>query len=598
MAIPTVHTYAFIPLLITIGKSILSNLIANKGKGGIGGAVRGGIVGGLTGGAGGGIGSTAASGAASGGPSASSGGSAPSAATAPAASSSGAPGATAPIPSIGAASSIPSITGKPGSQGSWNANKFNPANQGNPAVTQPAKTSPIATIEPPAPQAESRPAATDYMHSLQQAGPQVSTYHPSFLRQLGGAGLNLLGGTYIGRNLGPDPGGRFVNAPINKQITDYQNTMARKGTAFQAETSLLGEQAKSSELGAQKQAEQARAAQESAHRQQIEFENSPAGFQQKKELEQIAHPGAARQKAWIPVRATLANDKEVTLLKDPNSTDPKKSLYDPISDTYIGYNALKPGTVPEENNEKSAATKVPSAEDQDLNSYAKSINKDPSKLTYQDRLKYYSDIAKAKQTPELGFQRSAGAQRSTSDTFNASYNRTMNAIDKDDDQYKDQANRISNAASLISQGTAEGDAIAIPALLQATIGGKGSNFRMTQAEINNAAGGRTLGESITATLNKLGSGQHPIIPPEQRGAMANILKSMADKVNKRVAVVQKYRGQMANESNTAADHRKIAEAYKSELDKLSQDESKTPDTSDVTPEQAAAELAKRRNQKQ
>lgn len=103
----------------------------------------------------------------------------------------------------------------------------------------------------------------------------------------------------------------------------------------------------------------------------------------------------------------------------------------------------------------------------------------------------------------------------------------LNAIDKD---FRGQLVEYDKVGAMLNQKTAQADADVAPLILKATVGGMGSGFRMTRAEIDNTLKGRTKWEDLEATLNKWSTDpQHFVIPDEQREAMKSLARAIRKK---------------------------------------------------------------------
>lgn len=84
--------------------------------------------------------------------------------------------------------------------------------------------------------------------------------------------------------------------------------------------------------------------------------------------------------------------------------------------------------------------------------------------------------------------------------------------------------------TLLNQKNAQADALVAPLILGAVVGGQGSGFRMTRAEIDKVLTGRTKWEDLDATLAKWSADpQHFQIPDSQREAMKALAKAVREK---------------------------------------------------------------------
>lgn len=434
-------------------------------------------------------------------------------------------------------------------------------------------------------------ARSDYRDALEQPAPQLSQYHPSTGRRILGGVLGAIAGMHDPKS-GGEAANDIINGPFERQLSDYQQNLAQKKAAFEAENSAASEDIKAQELLAQKSAEEERAGAEKARRHQIEYEMSPEGIKEKENLYRIEHPNATKDPiATEFVKVTLKNGETVNAEKqiDKQGNASYSYLDKDGKRQFIGLDAVDKVN-PLESKEPITKEPKPTNEEQDLNSFAKSIGKKPEELTFEDRLTYQRKLAQAKQTPELAQSRTTGNIDRAQQVVQSAYNNTTAQLDKDYQNLDSGRRNLDSLETLLSQGNAVSDAQAFPKLVQSILSGS-TGFRMTQAEINQAVGGRTVWEALQSTINKFKAGQSPQIPPEQRAAMQKLASAFRAKIEARLNLNNKYLNMAAKEQDPVKI-RGLLSTYRDELSKLEQEQNKS-DFKDTTLEELQAEKKRR-----
>lgn len=411
-------------------------------------------------------------------------------------------------------------------------------------------------------------AAQGYRQAIAQPPPQRSDYQPSLGRKIGGIALGVLSGI---RNpeRGYETAEGIMNEPYNKKLSEYQQNLAQKKDIFEQENKASEEVAKEGELGEQKKAEVARAGAEEERKKGEAYKNSPEGqaFELKKAT--IEHPANATQD-FEPYVLELTNGEKL-----PVSFNKRTGMYtDPVSGTKIEQDsktiksADKVGTVSQNTPKALAGSKPPALGT--LADYIK--DKYGDKATPEQKLQAKEEYNRAgaigSQTPEKAANLAATTNKDYSGIAQASYNKQSDILDRDLKPITDQLNKLDNVNILVDQKTAQADAEVFQTLIQGLLGGVGSNFRMTQPEINAAAGGRTAGEAVTALTNKFKSGQAAQIPDEQRAAVKKVVAAMKNKAQAQEDLINNTHKALGDPKADEISHRKIMDDYRDKRSKL------------------------------
>jgi hypothetical protein len=163
----------------------------------------------------------------------------------------------------------------------------------------------------------------------------------------------------------------------------------------------------------------------------------------------------------------------------------------------------------------------------------------PANATQKD----YDRIDKAMEAEEratgtLAQQQEANAMRQQSYQL-AAQGQATSALDRETQQYRTphtkavsdadaQLERIQEAKAMLSSGSAEAQAVAVPKVMTALISGAGSGVRITQPELNAIISARGLGGSFEAFMQRIQSGKK--LTPEQSQQLQTILADAENKV--------------------------------------------------------------------
>ena len=142
--------------------------------------------------------------------------------------------------------------------------------------------------------------------------------------------------------------------------------------------------------------------------------------------------------------------------------------------------------------------------------------------------------------------------------------REVNAIaDPISSSYSD----IAKASEMLNMGAPAIDPLVAPELLKTLVGGKGSNVRITQPEIQQVIGGRDAVESFQASLQKLISSDPTkpfMFPPEQRKQLVDFVNLISKKTKAKIDLADKARSDLIDTTN-ASKRRKIVNQYKKDI---------------------------------
>jgi len=428
---------------------------------------------------------------------------------------------------------------------------------------------------------------SDYQKALSQPAPSLSDYHPSIGRRIAGGVLGALAGAHDAKS-GVQTGHEITYGPFERQMSDYQQALARKKEAY--ETAEKGELDKA-RLGVEDEragAERARAGAEESRRKVSEFGISPEGWEREKEKLRIQHPEMRGTPPLFNIE--LKNGEKLSGIPEIGGR-----LMDPMTNTVIGQDAIK--SISRIGTEgKTVTTKAPAVGTfgDFLGSYAKKVGKATEDLTEEDKIKAREEWSVAGETPALRGQRTGTAARASETGGQSSYNRMAGMLDKDFNIMDAARQRLSNLESTLGQNNAQADALVFPELLSSIVGGTGTGFRMTQAEINNAVGGRTMWESLQATANKLKTDpQHAQIPDNQRAAIRNLERALRGKLDKRLSILHEHDKKLA-ETNDPMEHRRIMAEFRKRLTDLDIEKGSGELPGGVTLDEINAEIERRK----
>jgi hypothetical protein len=152
---------------------------------------------------------------------------------------------------------------------------------------------------------------------------------------------------------------------------------------------------------------------------------------------------------------------------------------------------------------------------------------------------------------------------STSDT--SSNNRSDRSYQYNDTKLEKIATPLEAAAqrgdrliSTIALATPQADALIPAELMVYLAGGQGTGVRINEAEINRVMGGRSAAQSLIATLQHYdptkGGGLQ--VTPLQRQQMQQLAQIAADKIHKKLVIIDEARSDL-NSTDNVAEHRSI-----------------------------------------
>lgn len=100
-------------------------------------------------------------------------------------------------------------------------------------------------------------------------------------------------------------------------------------------------------------------------------------------------------------------------------------------------------------------------------------------------------------------------------------------------QGQSQLEKINEAQQMLQTGNAETQALAVPKVLSALVGGQGSGLRMTKNELDSISKARGLGGDFQGALSRLANGKTltPTQTQQLQGALADVQKRIGQKVD-------------------------------------------------------------------
>lgn len=183
-----------------------------------------------------------------------------------------------------------------------------------------------------------------------------------------------------------------------------------------------------------------------------------------------------------------------------------------------------------------AAARVPSVEERQWNAAmgdfsAKHLNNKP-----------IDQMSPTEQTAAWKIYQASLADEKRPDSSNADFrlldSEINNATRPHDAELKtigDHMTNVNNALNLVYANNAEGTATAIPAMLKALVGGQGSGFRMTTAEINQIAQARGITGDIAGWFNKIrGQGS---LTGTQKQQIAGLLQDVQGALSRKTDIL-------------------------------------------------------------
>lgn len=126
----------------------------------------------------------------------------------------------------------------------------------------------------------------------------------------------------------------------------------------------------------------------------------------------------------------------------------------------------------------------------------------------------------------------------------------------------DQAARIAKLNDTLSQGNLQADSLVGPELLMAAAGGPG--FRMNEAEIARAVGGRTEWETLKAKLQKWNTDPNKArsLTPAQQGQIQKLVSTFAQRINDKQEILNSAYSTILGSENPRDHQRAVIDAKK------------------------------------
>lgn len=128
----------------------------------------------------------------------------------------------------------------------------------------------------------------------------------------------------------------------------------------------------------------------------------------------------------------------------------------------------------------------------------------------------------------------------------------------------DHVKNIDDLGIMLNQMTPAADAHIAPMVLKAVVGGQGSGFRITQAEINQVVGARSKWDSLQAALNKWSAtpGEALSITPEQRKELRDLARAIRKKAQAKLDQADGVRQQLDDADDVDTIHRTMTKFKK------------------------------------
>jgi hypothetical protein len=245
----------------------------------------------------------------------------------------------------------------------------------------------------------------------------------------------------------------------------------------------------------------------------------------------------ARQNAEFQFRMQQAHDAA-------QSASNKYEKRDPYTDSYTA--AIAKGASPAE------ATAIARKDTQQAD---KSVDKQELYLRAAQGNPEAKEALRLMQQDEMA-QRRANKDTSSADMRRSdlSYRFSEGQIAKLATPLEDQARRASNLTETLRLGNAVADAAALPELITVIAGGQGSGVRITDAELNRVAHGRSTWDDMKAIYQKWTTGQ--TLTPTQRAQMQELSDFVTKRIQGRLTALHIAQDQLS-QSDDVNEHRRI-----------------------------------------
>jgi hypothetical protein len=394
-----------------------------------------------------------------------------------------------------------------------------------------------------APQSPKDKALADYRQVLQQGAPNQSDYHPSVGRRIAAVLLGSLAGMHDVKS-GAEVGHGIAYGPYDQKLTEYQKRLAEKKALYETESGAEKESSLEKEQGARTSTEEAKREAEKARglteegKARALVPGTPEFEGEQKKL-QIQHPNTP--KLPVPYELKLKNGETVVGYEGQNGQfkDAEGNIYGTDSIE----NARKVGT-----SEPKGTTVKPPREgeagyiDQWMKEHG---GREPSTAERTQIHKAYESAGKDTSDQDLRKEIQMGTARQNANrNYQTQFNQASSHLDK-----------LDQVKLLITTGTPESIAVAVPNVLTALISGQGTGVRITQAEINQILHARGFGQSIEAFTNKI-SGKGALDKKTKQDIV-----SMVDDVSKKVQQKQKQLADTMDEIDNAKTPEEISKAH-------------------------------------
>lgn len=137
------------------------------------------------------------------------------------------------------------------------------------------------------------------------------------------------------------------------------------------------------------------------------------------------------------------------------------------------------------------------------------------------------------------------------------YRSAVSELEKTAQPLADHVKNIDDLGIMLNERTPAADAHIAPMVLKAVVGGQGSGFRITQAEIAQVVGGRSKWQDLEAKLNKWSTdpSQALTITDEQRTELRSLAKAIRKKAQDKLQRVARVRHELDDAPDVDTIHR-------------------------------------------
>lgn len=146
------------------------------------------------------------------------------------------------------------------------------------------------------------------------------------------------------------------------------------------------------------------------------------------------------------------------------------------------------------------------------------------------------------------------------------YKSAISELEKVSAPLSDHVKNIDELGIMLNQDSIAADAHIAPMVLKAVVGGQGSGFRITQAEINQVVGARSKWDSLQAALSKWSTNQDEplLITTEQKKELRDLARAIRKKAQAKLEQADAVRQQLDDADDVDTIHR-VMTKFKKDL---------------------------------